>query len=59
MSEEDQILAEQIAYYRAAATEYGVDPDAARKLVARKQADALDSFRPGGRRCRKCLMGSG
>lgn len=40
----DPLLAEQIAYYRAAAAEYKVDPAAAREL-----AEALDAFRPSGR----------
>lgn len=47
MSEPEQtdlLLIEQIAYYRHTATEYRVDPDAARKL-----ASALDAFRPAGR----------
>jgi demethylmenaquinone methyltransferase/2-methoxy-6-polyprenyl-1,4-benzoquinol methylase len=39
----DDVLAEQIAYYRAAADEYAVDEDAGRELAA-----ALDRFSPTG-----------
>lgn len=39
----DPLLAEQIAYYRAIAAEYKVDPVAAREL-----AEALDAFHPAG-----------
>jgi demethylmenaquinone methyltransferase/2-methoxy-6-polyprenyl-1,4-benzoquinol methylase len=40
----DPLLVEQIAYYRAAAMEYKVDPQAARDLAA-----ALEAFGPAGR----------
>jgi demethylmenaquinone methyltransferase/2-methoxy-6-polyprenyl-1,4-benzoquinol methylase len=43
MDTDDDLLAEQAAYYRAAAGEYAVDEDAAREL-----ATALDRFRPSG-----------
>ena len=39
----DALLAEQVAYYRAAAAEYVVDDDPARELAV-----ALDRFRPAG-----------
>jgi demethylmenaquinone methyltransferase/2-methoxy-6-polyprenyl-1,4-benzoquinol methylase len=41
--EQTDLLAEQLAYYRAVAVEYKVDADAARELAA-----ALDAFRPTG-----------
>jgi len=43
MSDPDPLLAEQIAYYRAAAAEYSVDEAAARDLAA-----ALDEHGPSG-----------
>jgi trans-aconitate methyltransferase len=43
MKDTDQLLTEQIAYYRAAAAEYSVDEVAARDL-----ATALDEFGPSG-----------
>jgi ubiquinone/menaquinone biosynthesis C-methylase UbiE len=43
MEETDALLAEQVAYYRAAAAEYSVDEVAARRLAA-----ALDEFGPAG-----------
>jgi demethylmenaquinone methyltransferase/2-methoxy-6-polyprenyl-1,4-benzoquinol methylase len=43
MKDMDPLLAEQIAYYRAAAAEYYVDDGAAHHLAA-----ALDAFRPTG-----------
>jgi demethylmenaquinone methyltransferase/2-methoxy-6-polyprenyl-1,4-benzoquinol methylase len=41
--EQTDLLAEQLAYYRAVALEYNVDVDAARELAA-----SLDAFRPSG-----------
>jgi demethylmenaquinone methyltransferase/2-methoxy-6-polyprenyl-1,4-benzoquinol methylase len=43
MQDTDTLLAEQVAYYRAAAAEYAVDEVAARDL-----ATALDEFGPAG-----------
>ena len=43
MNDTDALLADQVAYYRAAAAEYHLDEPAARDL-----ATALDEFRPAG-----------
>jgi trans-aconitate methyltransferase len=43
MDDTDALLAEQVAYYRAAAAEYALDEPAARDLAA-----AVDEFRPAG-----------
>ena len=43
MDDTDALLADQVAYYRAAAAEYRLDDLAARDLAA-----ALDAFRPAG-----------
>jgi demethylmenaquinone methyltransferase/2-methoxy-6-polyprenyl-1,4-benzoquinol methylase len=43
MNDADALIAEQVAYYRAAAAEYALDEPAARDL-----ATALDEFQPAG-----------